>query len=77
MSLEPDEWRSLFQVLPRNVYDRLKVQLRRVALANGIAVESWDADDKFSQNATGARVMTFESLVILLERTEDDKGLRV
>ena len=72
MPLEQDEWATLHQVLPRNVYDRLKVQLRRVALANGIAVEAWDADDKFAQNATGARVLTIESLVILMERSENE-----
>jgi hypothetical protein len=68
---EKDEWRVWFQKLPLDIHLRWKVQLRRIAHANGIAPGAWDADDKFAEQATGARVMTMEALLILLERSED------
>lgn len=71
-----DGWRSLFQVLPVDVYDRFKVQLKRLALANGISPEAFDEDDKF-MSEVGPRVQAWECLTVLMERTEDDKVFRV
>jgi hypothetical protein len=71
-----DQWKTLHQVLPANIYDRFMIQIKRIARCNGIAVEIFSNDDKF-QKAHGPRVMTYESLIILLERTEDDSVLRV
>jgi hypothetical protein len=73
---ENDLWRSIYQQMPLSLYERWMVQMRRIARVNGIAVEAFDSDDKF-QKAHGPRVMTYESLIILLERTEDDGVLRV
>ena len=73
---ENDLWRSIYQQMPLSLYERWMVQMRRIALVNGIAVEAFNLDDKF-QKAHGPRVMTYESLIILLERTEDDGVLRV
>lgn len=72
---EPDEWRSLLQVLPKNIYDRWKAELKRLARVNGISVESFEADDK-ALAEVGPRVLAFELLVILMERS-DDEALRV
>lgn len=72
---EKDDWRSLYQQLPLNVYERLMGQLRRIALVNGIAVEAFNADDKFAPEH-GPRVMAWETLLILVERSEDE-ALRV
>ena len=71
-----DLWRSVFQQLPINLHERFKVQLRRVALANGIAAEYFDGDSKFAQ-IVGPKVQTWECLILLLERTEKDEYLRV
>lgn len=71
-----DKWKSLHQVLPINVYERWLVQIKRVARANGISVDGFETDDKFAQDI-GPRVQTYEALLILLERTEEEKYLRV
>jgi hypothetical protein len=73
---ENDLWRSVYQQVPLDIYTRWMVQMRRIARVNGIAVEAFDADDKFKK-AHGPRVMTYESLLLLLERTESDDVLRV
>lgn len=72
---EQDEWRSAYQQLPLNIYDRWMHQLRRIALVNGVAPELFDRDNKFDA-FIGPRVATFEMLVVLLERSEDE-ALRV
>lgn len=72
---EPDEWRTLYQLLPRDVYDRLIPQLRRVALVNGTSPEAFDVDDK-ARTFIGPKVMTWDALTTFLERCEDE-ALRV
>ena len=75
MTEEPkDEWRTLFQRLPKSVYDELMVGLKRVAVVNGISADSFVEDDKTKQ-AVGPRVQVFEILTILLRET-GDAGLR-
>jgi hypothetical protein len=66
-----DDWRTLFQVLPLNVYSRLMAQLGRAAQANGISPEAFIKDDKMSPR-TGPRVAVWENLVILMERSENE-----
>jgi hypothetical protein len=73
---EKDNWKTLYQVLPEDVYRRLKVQLRRLAVANGVASEYFDQDSKF-ERAEGPRVAVWEMLVVLMERTESDETFRV
>lgn len=73
---DKEEWRTLHQVMPESVYVRLMVQLRRIGLANGVAVEAFNRDSKFEE-AIGPRVQVFELLTILCERTEDEKVFRV
>lgn len=73
---DKDHWRQLYQALPRGIYDRLFLQLQRVARANGIAPSSMMADSKFKAE-TGPRVMAWECLLVLLERTEDESVFRV
>jgi hypothetical protein len=72
---EADLWRSWHQILPLPVYDRLIVQLSRLGRVNGIAVEAFLRDDKFKQEH-GPRVGVIETLILLLERS-DDESLRV
>ena len=69
------EWRTLFQAMPRNVYDRLIEEMKRVGHANGIAPEVFEADDK-ENRAIGPRILAWECLVILLERS-DSEAFRV
>lgn len=71
MPEDDTQWRSFLQVLPESLNERFKVQLRRIALANGISVESWDADSK-SAMSVGPRVMTMECLIVLCERSGDE-----
>lgn len=66
-----DQWRVMYQVLPLNLHERFKAQMRRVAIANGIAAEYFDGDSKFS-HAVGPRVQAWECLLILMERSGDD-----
>jgi len=73
---ENDDWRQVHQELPRIIYDRLMVQMQRLARVNGINPEGFVADSKFAQ-AVGPRVETWECLLLLLERTESDDVLRV
>jgi hypothetical protein len=68
---DTDEWRCLYQQLPKNVYDRLKVQMRRLAQANGIAPEYFDGDSKF-KTVSGPKVQAWECLTILMERSSDE-----
>ena len=75
MPEEPDEWRSLYQIMPRDVYDRFIRQLRRVALVNGTSTESFDGDDK-ARTWVGPKVLTWDALTMFLERCDDD-SLRV
>lgn len=72
---EQEQWRSAYQQLPLDVYTRWMKQLRRLALVNGISAEAFDRDSKFDA-AVGPRVMCYEMLVVLLERS-DDGALRV
>jgi len=53
-----------------------KVQMRRIARINGISGEAFESDDKFAE-AVGPKVMTYEALLILMERTEDESVFRV
>lgn len=76
MSLANDKWRALHQNLPIDVYTRLMAQMKRLALVNGISVEGFEGDDKFKP-AVGPRVQAWECLVLLMERTENDKVFRV
>ena len=76
MALGNDQWRSLHQKLPLDLYTRWKVQIERVARANGISVEGFEKDDKFNESI-GPRVMTYEALLVLMERTEEDATFRV
>ena len=71
-----DSWKTLYQVLPADVYDRLKVQLRRLAVANGVAAEYFDGDSKF-ERVEGPKVAVWEMLVVLMERTENEEVFRV
>ena len=71
-----DKWKSLHQVLPINVYERWLIQIKRVARANGISVDGFEKDDKFNESI-GPRVMTYEALLVLMERTEEDATFRV
>ena len=71
-----DKWKSLHQVLPINVYERWLIQIKRVARANGISVDGFETDDKFNESI-GPRVMTYEALLVLMERTEEDATFRV
>ena len=73
---EHDEWRQLYQALPKSVYDRLFVQMQRLAHANGIAPEALMSDSKFRE-AVGPRVQAWECLVLLMERTESNDTFRV
>lgn len=68
-------WRTLHQVLPESVYEELLIEIKRVGRLNGIAPEVFDLDLKYQQ-AIGPRVMAWECLKILLERS-DDEALRV
>jgi len=75
MTEEPkDDWRTLFQRLPKSVYDELMAGLKRIAVVNGISADSFVEDDKTKQ-AVGPRVQVFEILTILLRET-GDAGLR-
>ena len=75
MTDEPkDEWRTLFQVLPKPIYDDLMEQLYRVARVNGFGVSQFVDDDKTKQEI-GTRVWVWEILTILLRET-GDAGLR-
>lgn len=71
-----DQWRTLHQVLPMDVYSRLMVQLGRMARANGISSEAFQQDDKTMPHV-GPRVAVWENLVILCERTESEDTFRV
>ena len=71
MPEDKDEWRVSYQALPLNIHERLKAQLRRLALANGIAAEYFDGDSKFTQ-AVGPKVATYECLVVWMERASDE-----
>ena len=73
---ETDDWSTLYQVLPRDVYNRLKVQMRRLAVANGVAAEYFDKDSKF-ERVVGPKVAVWEMLVVLMERTGSDEVFRV
>ena len=66
-----DEWATLYQVLPRDVYNRLKVQLRRLAVANGVAAEYFDKDSKF-ERLEGPKVAVWEMLVVWMERASNE-----
>jgi hypothetical protein len=66
-----DQWRTLHQVLPIDVYSRLMVQLYRAAQSNGISPESFIGDNK-KEKHTGPRVAVWENLVILMERSENE-----
>jgi hypothetical protein len=72
---EPNEWRSFHQNLPLPLYEQWKVQLRRVAQANGIAPDIWEADSKLAESV-GPRVQVIEILTILLARS-DNEAFRV
>ena len=71
-----DKWRSLHQRLPIDLHERWKAQMRRIARINGISAEAFESDDKFAE-AVGPKVMTYEALLILMERTEDESVFRV
>jgi len=75
MNGEPDNWCSLFQKLPKPVYDELMIGLRRIAVCNGISADAFTQDNKFS-SAIGARVQVYEILAILIRET-GDAGLRL
>jgi hypothetical protein len=70
---DKDEWRTL--QIPLNLYDRLHVQLGRIMLANGQAPEHLSSEEK--RVRTAARVDAIEFLVLLCERTEDNKVFRI
>lgn len=69
----PDEWRS-FSV-PLNLWDRLHAQMARVLRANGERPDALLSEDKKAR--TAARVDAIEFLVLLCERTEDERIFRV
>lgn len=70
MPEEPDLWRQIHQCMPKDLYDRWMVQMKRIALANGISTESFDSDSKFG-HAVGPRVLAYEALLIILEDSDD------
>lgn len=70
-----DPFKSFYQRLPEELYTQWLVQLKRIALANGISPESWELDDKFS-DGRGPRIMTLEALTILIARS-DNEALKV
>jgi hypothetical protein len=76
MADEDSEWRSLLQILPLGLYERWQVQMKRIARCNGISIEAFDKADKRSKEDTGPRVMAYEALLVLIERS-DDSTLRV
>ena len=73
---ETDAWRTLHQVLPVDIYSRLMIQMARLGRANGTSIEAFSQDDKNTAHV-GPRVSVWENLVILMERTEDDKVFQV
>jgi hypothetical protein len=66
-----DQWRTVFQVLPKDLYDRFFAQMKRLGHANAIPPAMFELDTK-TQTAIGPRVMAFECLVILMERSENE-----
>jgi hypothetical protein len=70
---EKDSWKTLH--LPLAIWDRLMVQYARILLANSEASGALVSEDK--KVRTAARVDATEMLVLLCERTEDDKVFRV
>jgi hypothetical protein len=70
MALANDQWRSLHQKLPLDLYERWKVQMKRIAIANGISAEAFESDDKFAETI-GPKVMTYETILILMERSDE------
>ena len=73
MTETPDEWRS-FSV-PLNLWDRLHEQMARILRANGTPPTALTSEDK--KLRTAARVDAIEFLVLLCERTEDERVFRV
>lgn len=67
---DQDEWRSCYQQLPLSVYERFMIQLKRIAIANGISEEAFLRDNKFEARI-GPRVMCYETLTIMLEGLGD------
>lgn len=65
-----DQWRALYQQLPKSVYDRLMAGLVRIAEANEVGEARFLGDDK-TECALGPRVMVWEILVILIEQSGD------
>lgn len=71
----PDEWRTLHQVLPILIYDKLIVHLARLGQANGVSIQGFLEDEK-SRQMVGPRVLVYELLAELLSRIET-KDLQV
>jgi len=76
MPEDKDEFRQLHQCLPLPIYERLMIQMKRLAQANGISPESFELDSKKSQ-VVGPRIQAWECLMLLMKRTEDEKVFRV
>lgn len=73
MPEQDDPWRTI--KLPLNLWDRWRIQFSRILLANGETPSALMSDDKKVRVA--ARLDAMEKLLILCERTEDDKVFRV
>ncbi len=68
---DDDKFLTFTQRLPIEIYEQWKVQLKRVAEANGWTAESWDLDDKTAEGR-GVRVRTLEALTRLLARSDNE-----